>query len=167
MKLKVLLPYQVYAEIDGVERIVAETTQGSFGLLPRRLDCVAVLEPGILTYETKAAGEIYIAVDEGILVKVGADVLVSVRNAIGGTDLGKLRVAVAKEFVDLDENEKQVRAVLARFRTPFHGVSSWLTIPKTNHPAMAQNSSARSAQRKHANSGRSAKSPVRSGLAWA
>jgi F-type H+-transporting ATPase subunit epsilon len=119
MKLKVLLPYQVYAEIDGVERIVAETTQGSFGLLPRRLDCVAVLEPGILTYETKAAGEIYIAVDEGILVKVGADVLVSVRNAIGGTDLGKLRVAVAKEFVDLDENEKQVRAVLARLESGF------------------------------------------------
>jgi F-type H+-transporting ATPase subunit epsilon len=119
MKLKVLLPYQVYAEIDGVERIVAETTQGSFGLLPRRVDCVAVLEPGILTYETKAAGEIYIAVDEGILVKVGADVLVSVRNAIGGTDLGKLRVAVAKEFVDLDENEKQVRAVLARLESGF------------------------------------------------
>lgn len=119
MKLKVLLPYQVYAEIDGVERIVAETTQGSFGLLPRRLDCVAVLEPGILTYETKAAGEIYIAVDEGILVKAGADVLVSVRNAIGGTDLGKLRVAVAKEFVDLDENEKQVRAVLARLESGF------------------------------------------------
>ena len=63
MKLKVLLPYQVYAEIDGVSRIVVETPQGSFGLLPRRLDCVAALEPGILTYETKAGGEVYIAVD--------------------------------------------------------------------------------------------------------
>ena len=51
MKLKVLLPYQVFTEIDNVSRIVAETPQGSYGLLPRRLDCVAVLEPGILTYE--------------------------------------------------------------------------------------------------------------------
>lgn len=119
MKLNVLLPYQVYAEIDGVSRIVVETPQGSFGLLPRRLDCVAELEPGILTYETKAEGEVYIAVDEGILVKAGADVLVSVRNAIGGTDLGKLREAVAREFVNLDENERQVRAVLARLESGF------------------------------------------------
>lgn len=119
MKLKVLLPYQVYAEIDGVSRIVAETPQGSFGLLPRRLDCVAALEPGILTYETKAEGEVYIAVDEGILVKAGENVLVSVRNAIGGTDLGKLREAIAREFVNLDENERQVRAVLARLESGF------------------------------------------------
>jgi F-type H+-transporting ATPase subunit epsilon len=119
MKLKVLLPFQVYAEIDAVKRIVAETPQGSFGLLPHRLDCVAVLEPGILTYETKAGGEVYVAVDAGILVKAGSNVLVSVRNAIGGTDLGKLREAVEREFVDLDENEKQMRAVLARLEGGF------------------------------------------------
>jgi len=119
MKLKILLPFQVFAEIKGVKHIVAETPQGSFGLLPHRLDCVAVLEPGILTYETKTEGEIYIAVDEGILVKAGDDVLVSVRNAIGGTDLGQLREAVEREFVDLDESEKQVRAVLARLESGF------------------------------------------------
>jgi F-type H+-transporting ATPase subunit epsilon len=119
MKLKVLLPFQVYAEIDGVNRIVAETPQGSFGLLPHRLDCVAMLEPGILTYETGTGGETYIAVDEGILVKAGTEVLVSVRNAISGMDLGKLREAVEQEFMNLDENEKQVRAVLARLESGF------------------------------------------------
>jgi F-type H+-transporting ATPase subunit epsilon len=119
MKLKVLLPFQVFAETGGVKRIVAETPQGSFGLLPHRLDCVAVLEPGILTYQTATEGEVYVAVDEGILVKSGADVLVSVRNAIGGTDLGKLRETVEREFVNLDESEKQVRAVLARLESGF------------------------------------------------
>jgi F-type H+-transporting ATPase subunit epsilon len=119
MKLKVLLPFQVFAEINGVKRIVAETPQGSFGLLPHRLDCIAVLEPGILTYETERAGEVYVAVDEGVLVKAGADVLVSVRNAIGGMDLGKLREAVEREFLNLDESEKQVRAVLARLESGF------------------------------------------------
>jgi F-type H+-transporting ATPase subunit epsilon len=119
MKLKVLLPYQVFAEIDEVSRIIVETPQGSFGLLPHRLDCVAALEPGILTYQTGTDGEVYIAVDAGILVKAGVDVLVSVRNAIGGTDLGKLREAVASEFVNLDENERQVRAVLARLESGF------------------------------------------------
>jgi F-type H+-transporting ATPase subunit epsilon len=119
MRLKVLLPYQVYAEVDNVKRIIAETPQGSFGLLPRRLDCVAVLEPGILTYETRSAGEVYVAIDQGVLVKAGADVLVSVRNAIGGLDLGQLREAVEKEFVNLDENERQMREVLARLESGF------------------------------------------------
>lgn len=119
MKLKVLLPYQVFAEVNEVKRIIAETPQGAFGILPRRLDCVAVLEPGILTYETAQDGDVYIAVDAGILVKAGAQVLVSVRNAIGGTDLGKLRAAVAQQFVNLDEDEKQVRDVLARLESGF------------------------------------------------
>jgi F-type H+-transporting ATPase subunit epsilon len=119
MKLKVLLPYQVFAEIEDVKRIVAETAQGSFGLLPHRLDCVAVLEPGILTYETGTEGEIYMAVDGGVLVKAGSDVLVSVRNAIAGMDLGKLREAVEQEFMILDEGEKQVRSVLARLESGF------------------------------------------------
>jgi F-type H+-transporting ATPase subunit epsilon len=119
MKLKVLLPFHVFAEIEGVKRIVAETPQGSFGLLPHRLDCVAVLEPGILTYETMDEGEMYVAVDGGVLVKAGDDVLVSVRNAIGGLDLGKLREAVEREFVNLDEGEKQIRSVLARLESGF------------------------------------------------
>jgi F-type H+-transporting ATPase subunit epsilon len=119
MKLKILLPFQVFAEMNGVKRIVVETPQGSFGLLPHRLDCVAVLAAGILTFETEAGGEAYVAVDEGVLVKAGANVLVSVRNAIGGMDLGKLRAAVECEFMHLDENERQVRSVLARLESGF------------------------------------------------
>src|SRR5271169_5957006 len=82
MNLKVLLPFEIFAEKTGVSRIVAETSAGSFGLLPHRLDCVAALAPGILIYECEAEGEVYLAVDEGVLVKTGLDVLVSVRNAI-------------------------------------------------------------------------------------
>ena len=114
MNLKVLLPFQIFAEKTGVSRIVAETHEGSFGLLPHRLDCVAALAPGILIFETKIEGEAYVAVDEGVLVKTGSDVLVSVRNAIAGTDLGQLREAVQREFLHLDEQEKNVRSVLAK-----------------------------------------------------
>jgi F-type H+-transporting ATPase subunit epsilon len=77
-----------------------------------RLDCVAALTAGILIWETQAEGEVYAAVDEGVLVKSGADVLVSVRNAIGGTDLGKLREAVEREFLSLDAQERTVRTAL-------------------------------------------------------
>jgi len=119
MHLKVLLPFQVFAEQTGVTRIVAETREGSFGLLPHRLDCVAALVPGILIYQTEAGGEVLVAVDEGVLVKTGADVLVSVRRAIGGTDLGQLHAAVEKEFLTLDENEQSVRTAVAKLETGF------------------------------------------------
>ena len=119
MNLKVLLPFKIFAEKTGVSRIVAETREGSFGLLPHRLDCVAALAPGILVFETEAEGEVCIAVDEGILVKTGTDVLVSVRNAIGGGDLGQLRVMVEQEFLTLDEHEQSVRSVLAKMESNF------------------------------------------------
>ena len=119
MNLKILLPFKIFAEKTGVVRIVAETRAGSFGLLPHRLDCVAALAPGILVFETEAGGEVCMAVDEGVLVKTGADVLVSVRNAIGGTDLGKLRAAVEQEFLNLDEQEKSVRSVLVKLESGF------------------------------------------------
>lgn len=119
MHLKVLLPFQIFAEKTGVSRLVAETRQGSFGLLPHRLDCVAALSPGILIYENAAEGEVCVAVDAGVLVKTGLDVLVSVRNAIGGTDLRQLREAVEREFMNLDEQEQNVRAQLAKMESGF------------------------------------------------
>ena len=114
MNLKIQLPFEVFAEKAGVSRIVAETPGGSFGLLPRRLDCVAALTPGILIYEADSEGEVYVAVDEGVLVKTGPDVLISVRRALGGPDLGRLRDAVEQEFLTLDVNEQSVRSVLVK-----------------------------------------------------
>ncbi|MBE0584336.1 MAG: F0F1 ATP synthase subunit epsilon [Desulfofustis sp.] len=119
MHLKVLLPFGVFADTTGVLRIVAETREGSFGLLPHRLDCVAALVPGILIFETKTEGEICVAVDEGVLVKTGLEVIVSVRNAIGGTDLGRLREAVDREFLSLNEREQNVRSVMAKMESGF------------------------------------------------
>ncbi len=114
MHLKILLPFEVFADEPAVVRIVAETKEGSFGLLPQRLDCAAALAPGILIYESPTAGEVVVAVDEGVLVKTGADVLVSVRRAIAGTDLDQLREAVEQEFLTLGEHEQIVRSVMAK-----------------------------------------------------
>jgi F-type H+-transporting ATPase subunit epsilon len=117
MNLKVLLPFKIHTDKTGVSRIVAETQDGSFGLLPHRLDCVAALLPGILVYETEADGVVFLAVDEGVLVKTGPDVLVSVRRAIGGMDLGQLHAAVEKEFRNLDDTERNERSISARLET--------------------------------------------------
>lgn len=119
MNLKVLLPFGIFAEETGVSRIVAETQEGSFGLLPHRLDCVAALVPGIFSFETKRKGEVFIAVDEGILVKTGSDVLVSVRRAIGGSNLEKLSESVEREFLTLDDHEQTMRSALAKLEAGF------------------------------------------------
>jgi len=119
MNLKILLPFKVFAELRNIRRIVLETSAGSYGLLPHRLDCVAALVPGILTYETEDGVVRYLAIDEGVLVKAGDEVNVSVRNAIGGANLGKLRESVEKDFMLLDESERKVRAVMARLESGF------------------------------------------------
>lgn len=119
MRLKVLLPFQVFADEPDVLRIVAETSAGSFGLLPHRLDCVAALVPGILSYESAAHGEVFLALDEGVLVKTGADVRVAARRAIRGADLGQLRDAVAREFMQQDAQEQELRSVMARLEGGF------------------------------------------------
>jgi len=119
MTLKVLLPFQVFTELDRVTQIVAETREGAFGLLPHRLDCVAALVPSIFIVETEGQGEVYLAVDEGVLVKTGQQVIVSVRNAIRGTELNELRDAVEQQILTLDEHERSVRSVLARMESGF------------------------------------------------
>jgi F-type H+-transporting ATPase subunit epsilon len=119
MNLRILVPFEIFAERAGVSRIVVDTLDGSFGLLPHRLDCVAALAPGILTYETESDGETFVAVDEGVLVKVGADVRISVRRALRGVDLDELRRAVESEFKTLDEHEQAARRVMARMETGF------------------------------------------------
>ena len=119
MSLNILLPFEIFAQETRVSRVVAETPAGSFGLLPHRLDCVAALVPGILTYETEAEGEVYIAVDQGVLVKAGQEVLVSTRRALRGTDLGRLRDSVEREFMALDESEKSLRSVVAKLEAGF------------------------------------------------
>jgi F-type H+-transporting ATPase subunit epsilon len=119
MNLKILLPFRVYAEHTGVTRIVADTHQGSFGILPHRMDCIAALASGILVYETGSEGEAYLAVDEGILIKTGFEVVVAVRSAIGGVGLEALHQAVDREFKNLDEHEQNVRSVLFRMESTF------------------------------------------------
>jgi F-type H+-transporting ATPase subunit epsilon len=93
MRLKVLLPSEVLLDA-AVTKVTAEAENGAFCLLPRHIDFVAALLPGLLSFETEDGQEEFLAVDEGILVKCGAQVLVSTRQAVRGPDLGTLRQAI-------------------------------------------------------------------------
>ncbi|MDN4502665.1 F0F1 ATP synthase subunit epsilon [Alteromonadaceae bacterium BrNp21-10] len=131
MQLKILQPFAVFAEVSEVLRIVVETQKGSFGLLPQRLDCVAILVPGIMTYETQQQGEIFVAVNDGILVKTGEQVLISVRHAYAGKKLNALRDKVKQDFLNADEAALHAHQVLAKLETGF--IRRSLSLSQTQH----------------------------------
>jgi F-type H+-transporting ATPase subunit epsilon len=122
LNLKILLPFRVFTQKSDVSRIIAETGDGSTGLWPHRLDCVAALVPGILAYTTPADGTVYVAIDEGVLVKSGAEVLVSVRRAIGGADLRELQTSIRREFLVIDAQGREVRTAVAKMEGAFAGL---------------------------------------------
>ncbi|MRR08239.1 MAG: F0F1 ATP synthase subunit epsilon, partial [Deltaproteobacteria bacterium] len=98
-----------------------EAENGSFCLLPRHIDFLAALVPGLLSFENQAGDEEFLAIDEGVLVKCGAEVMVSTRNAVRGVPLGQLREAVEKQFRVLDEREQQARTVLTKLEADLVG----------------------------------------------
>ena len=114
MKLKVLTPTKVLIDRP-VTKVIAEAENGHFCLLPHHIDFVAALVPGILSLTTETETEIFVAIDEGILVKCGTEVLVSTRNAVEGKNLETLIQTVVEQFQMLDEKEKLTRSALAKF----------------------------------------------------
>lgn len=119
MNLTVLVPQRVVLDAVEVTSVVADGREGSFGVLPRHIDYVAALRPGILTYSPTGEREAYLGVDGGVLVKRGPAVLLSVRDAVWEESLEKLRATVEARFVDLDERERQARSALATLETRF------------------------------------------------
>ncbi len=113
MRLKVLLPTLVLID-QPVSKVIAEAENGSFCLKPRHIDFVAALVPGLLAYTPEKGDEVFLAVDEGTLIKCGDEVLVATRNAVRGRDLGQLRAAVEEQFRRLDESERAARGALVQ-----------------------------------------------------
>jgi F-type H+-transporting ATPase subunit epsilon len=118
VRLKVLLPSEVLLD-EEVAKVVAEAENGSFALLPRHIDFVSALVPGILSYESSEGEERFLAVDGGILVKAGPEVLVSTLNAVISTSLQELRETVETQFRVLSEQETSARSALARLEMGF------------------------------------------------
>lgn len=118
MHLQVLVPHETLID-QAVTQVIAESSQGSFCLLPAHIDWVADLVPGILSFTSGDGEETVLAVDEGLLVKQGSQVRVAVRRAMRGDRLETLRETVQQQFQRLDDQEKQARSVLARLESSF------------------------------------------------
>lgn len=118
MRLRVFLPVQVLLD-QSVVRVVAEAENGALGILPRHVDFVTSLTPGLLSFTTVEGVEEFLAVDQGVLVKQGRELSVSVRHAVHGTDLGTLRKLVSETFETIDDRERRARGALARLESGF------------------------------------------------
>lgn len=110
MQAKVVLPSGVLLQED-IAKLVAEGQNGSFCLLPRHVDFASALVPGILALTRPDGEELFLAVDDGILVKRGREVLVATGNAVEGR-LGELRQAVRERSRRIGEREQQARVAL-------------------------------------------------------
>lgn len=117
MRLKVFLPTKILIDQE-VTKVVAEAEDGSFGILPKHTDFVAALTPGILSFESGGEEE-FMAIDEGVLVKCAADVMVSTRKAVRSRNLGELKRTVEEEFGTLNERERKTRSILAKLEADF------------------------------------------------
>ncbi len=88
-------------------------------MLPRHIDFVTILAPGILGYQLVDGPEEFMAIDEGVLVKCGAEVRVSTRRAVRSSNLETLGQAVREEFRVQDDREKATRSALAKLQADF------------------------------------------------
>ena len=113
MRLRILLPTEVLVDAN-VSKVVAEAENGSFGLLPRHIDVVTALVPGILAYVDSDGRQQLVGIDEGILVKCGDEVRVATGRAIRGSDLATLKREVERWFLEIDEQAAIARTAMAR-----------------------------------------------------
>lgn len=118
IRLKVMLPTRVLVEEEAAS-VTAEGENGSFSLLPRHIDFVSALVPSILSFRDGEGKEVFLAVDEGVLVKCGSEVWVSVRDGVRGPDLGGLRRTVEERFRALDDLERKSRQAVSRMEADF------------------------------------------------
>jgi len=118
MKLKIMIPTRIFLEKE-VTKIIGHARNGSFCLLPRHIDFVTILSPGLLYFESEKNKGEFLAIDRGTLVKCGDEVLISILHAIGGADIGKLKEQVEKQFYVQDEQEKKARSALTKLEINF------------------------------------------------
>lgn len=130
MNLKVLLPTAVLLD-ETAAKVVAEGENGAFCLLPRHLDFLSALLPGILTFTTEDDVDHYVAMGEGILVKSESVIRVSTRHAVRGTDLGNLRRIVAEDFRMINERERAAQSAVAKLEADF--VRRFLQLGEPSH----------------------------------
>ena len=113
MQIHLRLPTEVLF-VGAATRLNAIAADGAFGILPNHVDFVTALVPSILLLTTPDGDERIFGIDEGLLVKHGHTVEISVRRGIEGDDLASLQGKVRDSFAHMEDEERVARSALAR-----------------------------------------------------
>jgi F-type H+-transporting ATPase subunit epsilon len=118
VKLLLTVPSGVLID-DEASKVMAESQQGAFCLLPRHADVATLIVPGLLSYLPGDAGEgnadeVFVAVDHGVLVKAGDVVRVACQRGVVAGGLGGAEATVRERFYVQSEREKRARSALLR-----------------------------------------------------
>lgn len=95
-----------------VSKILAPGLHGSFCILPKHADAVAVIKPGIVSYVSEGKTR-YVAVDEGVLTKQGSRLILATLRALEGTHLETLAEELSTLLKSQTEDERRTRSTLA------------------------------------------------------
>jgi F-type H+-transporting ATPase subunit epsilon len=118
MRLQLYVPGGIVYDEDGIDAVSGEAVNGSFTLLPRHVDFVTALVPGLLSARRRGR-ETFFAVDGGILVKEGPAVLVAAYDAVAGAPLGALHEIVERRFRDRAEAGRRTAEAFAKLEAGF------------------------------------------------
>lgn len=113
MTLEVFVPSRTHRYRD-LAMVDVESDSGRLALLPRHVDCAAVLRPGLIMYRDANGGEHYIGADGGTLVKIGEKVLISTPRAVVGRELGRIHSELTARREQRREREQEAQRALAR-----------------------------------------------------
>jgi F-type H+-transporting ATPase subunit epsilon len=115
MRLQIVTPLAVEADLTDIASVRADDRTGSFVILPHHADFITVLTISVVEWSTEAEEQGHIAVRGGILrVEGGELVQIAARQAISGPTLEKLGPAVLGQLHDEAETEARTRVAAKR-----------------------------------------------------
>lgn len=113
MNLLLTVPSGVLVD-ENVVKIAAESDFGAFVMLQHHADTAVLLVPGLLSYYLADGREVFVAVDQGVLVKAGDQVRAACQRAVVTVDLEGAQETVREQFQVQSEREKRARTALIR-----------------------------------------------------
>jgi F-type H+-transporting ATPase subunit epsilon len=115
MRLQIVTPLTVEADLTDIASVRADDRTGSFVILPHHADFITVLAISVVGWSTQAGKEGHMAVRGGILrVEGGQLVQIATRQAVSGPTLERLGSAVLDQLREEAETEARGRVAAAR-----------------------------------------------------
>jgi F-type H+-transporting ATPase subunit epsilon len=109
MRLQIVTPLTVVAELDGIISVRADDRTGSFVVWPHHADFITALAITVVEWATEAGEKGHIAVR-------GEFVQIATRQAISGPTLDRLGKAVLDQLRDEAEAEARTRVAATRLQ---------------------------------------------------